>query len=131
VSVFPESADQSKQHVVAFLGKPFPGEYRLMFVGYIPESDELIIPILGRHPTQRVLFAESDCGAILVVHFDTKDGQIITTIGLRDSTKDCPNPKACVMRMFEDCEEMGPSSPDLWAAFLRARQARFEHGERG
>lgn len=121
-----ELSRRSKQHVVVVFGKPFPGEYKIMFAGYLSESDELVIPLLGRHPSQRVLFAESDCGAIHVVHFDAEEGRLISTIHLRDSLRDCPNLGACQMTMFDDRPDMNAMSPDLWNAMLKARQERFE-----
>jgi hypothetical protein len=122
---------RSKQHTVTFFGKPFPGEYKIMFFGYRGESDEIVVPLVWENPSHRILFSESDCGAVGIVHFDNESDDLIAAIRMRPPTRRCPDPQACQMRMYEDKADMKALSPELWKAFLKARQARFEHGEHG
>lgn len=133
-SLFQKSFELSrgtKQHVVTIFGDPYPGQYQITFVGYCPESDELVMPVFGQTTSRQILFAESDCGAIHVVDFDTADGKMIATIRLREPTRECPTPEACRMRMFENRKGMSEGSSELLSAFVSAREARFEHGESG
>jgi len=119
-----------REHAIAILGDPYPGEYKLFFVGYIRETDELIIPRIDRYAEQEIVFAESDCGAIHLAHVCPPNVQFPNTIRVRDVLRDCQDPTRCVMHIYGDNgPRIAQKCPDLFEAFSRARAARFEYGE--
>ncbi|MEP7343138.1 MAG: hypothetical protein ABI977_35765 [Acidobacteriota bacterium] len=103
----------------------------MFFIGYSGETDSLVIPAYLKYPSIRVVFGESDCGAIFIAVLDTNDGSVPVSIRIRNATKACPNPLKCKMWLFTGTDEMATKSPELWAALIKARQARFEHGQSG
>jgi hypothetical protein len=119
-----------REHAIAILGDPYPGEYKLFFVGYIRETDELIIPRIDKYAEQEIVFAESDCGAIHLAHVCPPNVDSPNTIRIRDIIRDCRDPTRCVMHIYGDsAPRMAQKCPDLFKAFSRARAARFEYGE--
>lgn len=120
-----------REHAIAILGDPYPGEYKLFFVGYIRETDELIIPRIDKYAEQEIVFAESDCGAINLAHVCPPNVDSPNTIRIRDITRDCRDPTRCVMHIYGDnAPQMAQKCPDLFKAFSHARAARFEYGEK-
>jgi len=119
-----------REHAIAILGDPYPGEYKLFFVGYIRETDELIIPRMDTYEEQEIVFAESDCGAIHLAHVCPPNVDFPNTIRLRNPIRDCRDPTQCVMHIYGDnLTGIVQKCPDLFRAFSRARAARFEYGE--
>ncbi|HEX8998353.1 MAG TPA: hypothetical protein VGB07_00550 [Blastocatellia bacterium] len=124
-------SQHKKENVVVLFGNPYPGEYHMFFIGYSGDTDTLVIPNYREHPEIRVVFGESHCGAISIAVLDTNEGEVPVSIRIRNATKPCPNPSNCRMWLFTGVNEMSQKSPDLWAALMKARQARFEHGQSG
>jgi len=125
-----ELSKLQREHAIAILGDPYPGEYKLFFVGYIRETDELVIPRVDAYLEQHIVFAESECRAIHLAHINPSDLEFLATIRLRAAKRDCPDSAECKMHVYADVEGIAEDCPDLWKAFSRARAARFEHGEK-
>lgn len=119
-----------REHAIAILGDPYPGEYKLVFVGYLVETDELIIPRIDTYDEQEIVFAESDCGAIHLAHVVPPHVDFPNTIRMRSPVRNCRDPARCEMHIYGDSvPRMMKRSPDLFRAFSLARAARFEYGE--
>jgi len=119
------------EDAIAILGDPYPGEYKLFFVAYLLETDELIIPRIDTYDEQEIVFAESDCGAISLAHVVTPHVDFPNTIPMRGPTRDCKDPAQCEMHIYGDSvPRMMKRCSDLFRAFSLARAARFEYGEK-
>lgn len=88
-----------KEHVLCLLGDPFPGEYKLFFVAYDPKTDQLVIPKPQPFASQQIVFAESDCGAVHLVHLDPDSGELVASIRIRPATRQCDDPDNCAMHI--------------------------------